>query len=64
MKIEKLKQEILELFCGVGNGEIDCTSEAEIKLNEIIVEFMKDKECDMCGWGEYDACIRCGQPNN
>ena len=33
---ERLKKEILELFCGLENGLIDCTPEAEMKLYDIL----------------------------
>ena len=40
----KLKQEILELFCGVGHGDVDCTIESEMKLDEILNSFVDNYE--------------------
>jgi hypothetical protein len=34
--IEKIEKQILELFCGVDNGQIDCESVTELKLTEIL----------------------------
>jgi hypothetical protein len=63
MNKREFKREILELFCGFGGGQIDCITETEFKLDNIITEFQKDKECEMCGWGEHKNCIRCGKEN-